>query len=381
MMIKNALFVFAFCGLSLGLPMEETQINWEAPADSRLIELSPGNSRWMTEKEIDNLIQKDIPFVDITTFSDLNENSLTADVAEPVPLPSAPRLADLVKPIIGSVDTEMMRNFLVKFSSFQNRYYKSNYGKESSEYLFGVVKEMADNSNHNITIRTFEHSWPQNSIIARFEPCKDSDLTVIVGAHQDSINGWNRMSGRAPGADDDGSGTTSTLEAFRLLTLSPSFCPDRAVEFHWYSAEEVGLWGSQAVASEYKKMSRKVVAMLQNDMTGYVDARTRRSGKPHFGIAVDFVDKDLTDFVKKLMKEYTGMDYLETRCGYGCSDHASWNKAGYRSAFPIEGMFGEMNKKIHSAKDTVENVDFDHAAEFSKLSVAFAFELGYENQE
>lgn len=39
-----------------------------------------------------------------------------------------------------------------------------------------------------------------------------------------------------PGADDDGSGSMSILEAYRAL-IAAGFHPERAVEFHWYSAE------------------------------------------------------------------------------------------------------------------------------------------------
>ena len=38
------------------------------------------------------------------------------------------------------------------------------------------------------------------------------------------------------GADDDGSGSTSILEAYRAL-IAAGFQPERTVEFHWYSAE------------------------------------------------------------------------------------------------------------------------------------------------
>jgi leucyl aminopeptidase len=165
------------------------------------------------------------------------------------------------------------------------------------------------------------------------------------------------------------------LEAFRLIAAADDFCPKHAVEFHWYSAEEVGLWGSQAVASSYKKAGRKVIAMLQNDMTGYVDKVSRDSGNPHFGILNDYTDKGTTTFVKSLIEKYTSMKAVDTRCGYGCSDHASWTKAGYRSAAPFEGTFGEMNPLIHTERDTVANIDFDHVLEFSKLAVGFAVEL------
>src|SRR5436305_2650424 len=63
-------------------------------------------------------------------------------------------------------------------------------------------------------------------------------------------------------ADDDGSGTVTILEAFRTL-VNGQFKPDRPVEFHWYSAEEAGLLGSQAIALEYEKEGKDVVGMLQ----------------------------------------------------------------------------------------------------------------------
>lgn len=40
----------------------------------------------------------------------------------------------------------------------------------------------------------------------------------------------------AAGADDDGSGSMSILEAYRAL-IAAGFRPERTVEFHWYSAE------------------------------------------------------------------------------------------------------------------------------------------------
>lgn len=70
-------------------------------------------------------------------------------------------------------------------------------------------------------------------------------------------------------ADDDGSGTTSILDAFRVLASTPTYAPTTsAVEFHWYSAEEGGLLGSQAVAKVYEEEGVDVKGMIQMDMTG-----------------------------------------------------------------------------------------------------------------
>jgi leucyl aminopeptidase len=46
------------------------------------------------------------------------------------------------------------------------------------------------------------------------------------------------------------------------------------------------LLGSQAVSRAYEQEGKKVVAMLQNDMTGYVGAKG-----PVIGIVTDHVDE------------------------------------------------------------------------------------------
>ncbi|KAG9099760.1 Leucine aminopeptidase 1 [Ceratobasidium sp. UAMH 11750] len=178
----------------------------------------------------------------------------------------------------------------------------------------------------------------------------------------------------APGADDDGSGTVTILEAYRGL-IAANFTPVHDVEFHWYSAEEGGLLGSQAVAQEYKARGANVKAQIQFDMTAWV----KRGTEEQVGIITDYVDPELTTFVAKLVKEYLGIPPVQTKCGYACSDHASWTKYGYPSAFSIESSFENSNHNIHSVNDRIDfspEFSFEHALEFSKLAVAFAIELG-----
>jgi leucyl aminopeptidase len=66
------------------------------------------------------------------------------------------------------------------------------------------------------------------------------------------------------------------------------------------------------------------------------------------------------------------------RCGYGCSDHASWTAAGFAASFPFEAAFVDDNKAIHTAYDTTATFGNQalHAAKFSKLALAYAVELG-----
>jgi len=226
----------------------------------------------------------------------------------------------------------------------------------------------------NVTAKAFAHTWTQSSVIATI-PGK-SAKTIIIGAHQDSVNQQNPSSGKAPGADDDGSGSMTILEAFRVILTDPLVATGQApntLEFHWYSAEEGGLLGSQAIFTSYKNAGRDVKAMLQQDMTGFVKAGTTAA----VGVITDYVDASLTTFITKVITAYCDIPYVSTKCGYACSDHASASKAGYPSAFVIESAFADTNQQIHTSSDTIDKVDFNHALQHAKMTLGLAYELTF----
>jgi len=75
----------------------------------------------------------------------------------------------------------------------------------------------------------------------------------------------------------------------------------------YFSAEEGGLLGSQAIAKSYEDKGVKVFAMLQMDMTAWVKAGTTES----VGIIQDYVDPGLTEFLG---------DLVDQNCECLCSD-------------------------------------------------------------
>lgn len=348
-------------------------------SERRLIELSPSQQRYATEDEKLELKKAGINFMDITDNELLGSHNL-AHFQRTINYPVKTAFEDVVKPMLAKLDKKNMKENLEKFTNFKTRFYLSDYGRESSEWLLSRVNSTAGKSP-TLHLAPFPHHWPQSSIIARI-PGK-SERTVIIGAHQDSINYFLPFYMPAPGADDDGSGTVTILEAFRVLTehiRETGEVFEQTVEFHWYSAEEGGLLGSQAIFSQYENEGRDVVAMLQQDMTGYI-AKTIESGKPEaVGVITDYVDAGLTQFIKTVITNYCDVPYVETKCGYACSDHASASKAGYPSAFVIESSFTDSNKRIHTSEDKIEYLNFDHMLQHAKLTLGFVYELGMTKQ-
>ena len=242
-------------------------------------------------------------FMDITETSDLG--TFGATLKKLPTFPVKPALETELLPMLKNLSKTNMRENLETFSSFHTRYYKSDYGRQSSEWLLenvrGVIKD-AGAEKYGVGAQHFKHPWGQNSIIATI-PGK-SNSTVVIGAHQDSINLFLPSIFAAPGADDDGSGTVTILEALRVLLSSEAVIKGEAentIEFHWYSAEEGGLLGSQAIFSQYEKEGRDIKAMLQQDMTGYVQGTLDAGKVESVGVITDYVDPALTEFIKKII--------------------------------------------------------------------------------
>jgi leucyl aminopeptidase len=201
-----------------------------------------------------------------------------------------------------SLDKTNIKAHLEHFVTYHTRFYKSPSGEASFKWLLSIVNETIINAGadeHGVTVKPFEHPWKQSSIIVTI-PGK-SNNTIVIGAHQDSVNHADRMEGRAPGADDDGSGTMTILEILRVMLSSTDILQGKAentIEFHWYAAEEGGLLGSQGVWQAYAKEDRDVKAMLQQDMTGFTGLT---KGKPVFGLMMDIMDEDLMNFLKVII--------------------------------------------------------------------------------
>lgn len=343
-----------------------------------LIELSPGETQLVTEEQKWALRRQGINFFDITNTQDLGSNLHSAKTVQ---FPNSTSYNDTVSELLKDLDKEKMRSNLETFSGFYTRYYMSDWGKQSSEWLLEQVNNTLTEAGAGVAV-AFKHDWVQSSIIATL-PGK-SDNTIVIGAHQDSINLFLPSLLRAPGADDDGSGTVTIFEALRVLLTDEDILQGKAentLEFHWYSAEEGGLLGSQAIFESYEKEGRKVKAMLQQDMTGYTSG-TLEAGEPEsVGVITDYVDPGLTDFIKKVVSTYCTIPYIETQCGYACSDHASASKAGYPSAFVIESDFKYSDKKIHTTEDKIEFLNFDHMLQHARLTLGLAYELAFTKFE
>jgi len=110
------------------------------------------------------------------------------------------------------------------------------------------------------------------------------------------------------------------------------------------------------------------------DMTGY------NNGQNTVGIATDFTESTSTELLRKCTTEYSNLKFANIQCGYACSDHASYQRAGYRSAHIFEAApTSNMNRAIHTANDVISRLQLPRALELVKAALGFVVELGATN--
>jgi bacterial leucyl aminopeptidase len=274
-----------------------------------------------------------------------------------------------VNAMIAELQEPRIRSFISSLAAFQNRYYTSSFGVQSSDFIFNQWTSIAAGRS-DITVQRFTHTWAQSSIILTITGTSLPSEVVIVGGHQDSIASGNATS-IAPGADDDASGIATITEVLRAM-VAKNYRPARTLKLMAYAAEEVGLRGSAAIAADFVTRAVNVVGVIQFDMTGF------KGSVKDIYLMQDFTNAAQNTFVQNLITTYGGGATFGTdSCGYGCSDHASWHNRGFPASMPFESTLAGDNKNIHTPNDTLANMggNANQSLKFARLGAAYVGEL------
>ncbi len=181
----------------------------------------------------------------------------------------------------------------------------------------------------------------------------------------------------APGANDDGSGTSLTMELARVFADS-GIEFDATLVFVTWAGEEQGLIGSMAHATDLRNAKVVVEANFNNDIVGnslggngIVDAE---SVKIYALGPEDSPHRALARYVQRVAGTYVPSHTIrlmarEDRFGRG-SDHSSFTANDFPAIVFREA--NENYERQHSADDKLEGVDFRYLAQNARVNVAAA---------
>lgn len=185
---------------------------------------------------------------------------------------------------------------------------------------------------------------------------------VLVTAHLDSINHEDGIAAPAPGADDDGSGSAGVVAIARALA---GHAGRRDLVLILFGGEEQGLLGSQHYVRSLSPARRaRVRAVVNMDMIGRLNVPV-----PTVLLEGRTVSQGVIDSLSDMAATYTGLA-VETSLNAANSDHVPFLDNGIPAVLTIEGA-DSTNDDVHSARDTLDRIDFALAEEILKMNVAF----------
>jgi hypothetical protein len=185
---------------------------------------------------------------------------------------------------------------------------------------------------------------------------------VIVTAHLDSINANGGATARAPGADDNASGSTGVLEIGAALKDHQAVHDLRLILFGF---EEQGLHGSrQHVARLSGEERTRIRAVVNMDMIATLNTPTPAvllEGAP--------VSQAVIDGLAAAAAAHTTLT-VQTSINAADSDHVPFIEAGLPAVLTIEGA-DRTNANVHSERDTLAQIDYGLMLEILRMNVAY----------
>lgn len=179
--------------------------------------------------------------------------------------------------------------------------------------------------------------------------------SIIIGAHYDHLGFGGRGSGsRRPnehaihnGADDNASGVALVMLLAQKLAKQQDQLK-RSIVVVLFDAEEQGIVGSKYFASNTPEEVGKVVAMINFDMVGRLNAERN----------IQISGVGTFEQGEEMVKSAYNPDSLKltlSKGGFGPSDHASF----YAKQIPVLYFTTGVHMDYHTPEDTAEKLDYN----------------------
>jgi hypothetical protein len=200
---------------------------------------------------------------------------------------------------------------------------------------------------------------------------------VVISAHYDHIGIVNGQINN--GADDDGSGTVTTLELAEAFTAAKKegFGTKRSILILNVSGEEKGLLGSEWYSDNPVFPLSQTVCNLNIDMIGRKDDAHDNAnyvyliGSDKLSTDLHKISESCNSSYTQLKLDYTYNDPKDPNRFYYRSDHYNFAKHG----IPVIFYFSGVHADYHKPGDDTEKIMFDKMSVIAKLVFYTACEV------
>jgi PKD repeat protein len=269
--------------------------------------------------------------------------------------------------IIEGVSPHHIETYLNKLVGFGSRLYRAPGMYNASKWLHDVL-----NGNgrikaeyHNFTTTTSWGTFLLNNVILTLPGLNSSsDDVYYMYAHSDAVQRTDSSQWltNTPGADDDGSGCASVLEAARVLSR---YDFHDTIKFAFFNAEEIGLRGSRKYMQDMAALNEDIKGGIDYDMIGHT------TGNPMYGLNLHFHSSSafLAQYLEDVNSRYeVGLTLNPVqKTGSLRSDIDSFYNQGYPSVMGIET---EFSPYYHSLQDTPDKLNYTFMGKSTMLATA-----------
>lgn len=273
-----------------------------------------------------------------------------------------------IKAITESVNVDSLRSYIQSLQDFKTRYYDAPNRKKVAEWIrdklisFGIVSAKLD--SFYCSFYTGD-TWQYN-VVAELKAENETDKTIVIGAHHDSILSFgkgDRMV-NAPGADDNASGVAAVLESARVL-MANNYKTEHNIIFSTYAAEEIGLIGSDVLAEKLHNANRNITLMINHDMISYAPSANLSDCSVDINYYANSIE--YSNMAMNIVKKYSSIKCVEGDFNSVSSDSFSFYERGTNIVYFSETKF---TPYYHTVDDLIKYSNIPYCAEVVKSSVA-----------
>lgn len=267
-----------------------------------------------------------------------------------------------VKELMNQVDIKNLTATVQHLQDYERRQYNTTQAEEAAQWLYTQFEDLG------LDVEEFPFDYLGNpsspNIIATQWGTKYPNKYIVCGSHYDSHRSGDGDK-TCPGADDNATGVATVLETARILS---EYSFEYSILYCAFSAEEIGLIGSEAYASYCVEMGMDIVAYFNNDMNGYLHEGNE--------IHVDLIYPETVATLGDYYKNVAGIYFPEMKVRHveftaGDSDHTSFNNNGFMGIYPFEDK-DNYSPYIHT-KDDVIGISvnsFEQSQRFTQMNLA-----------
>lgn len=223
-----------------------------------------------------------------------------------------------------------------------------------------------------------EDMGASENVLAYIKGSEKPEELLIISGHMDHLGIENDSI--YFGADDNGSGSMAILEIAQAFKIAEKegHAPKRSILFMHFTAEEIGLQGSQYYIENPVFDLENTIANLNIDMIGRIDPKHESNPNYIYIIGADRISKELHFISEKvnstfynLELDYTYNEEDDPNHYYYRSDHYNFAQLNIPVIFYFNGEHGD----YHKPTDTPDKIVYSLLEKRTRLIFATAWQL------